>query len=77
MTCWMTWHFPLIKTFLIPKRNEKPRKKIQKIYFVNLWLKKTPLYEKLNAKNKIRGNVFKDQMSLLIREPKSKSNNAR
>ena len=30
--------FSLLRTFLIPERKEKPRKKLQKIYFVNLWL---------------------------------------
>ena len=30
--------FSLIKIFLIPKRKEKPRKKMQTIYFANLWL---------------------------------------
>ena len=38
ITYCMTWNFPLLKAFLIPERKEKPRKKIQKIYFVDLWL---------------------------------------
>ena len=70
--------FSLNKDLCDCKKKRKAKEKNTEDYSVNLWLKEMPLYEKLNAKNEIRGIVFKYQRtSIYFANIKAKSNNAR
>ena len=68
----MTWNFPLLKTLLTPERKKKAEKgNAEDLFCKSLapHLKEMALYERLNAKNEIRGFLFKYQMLLLARQP--------